>query len=67
MTAPITMTKNEDGTYSVLYFGKPCGVIYRSKQRDDVYGRWVAITNHNEVKRLHSLDAARSYLIGSFF
>lgn len=67
MPLPIDVQKNPDGTHTVLYFGKPCGVIHKAKRRDDGYGHWIAVTNHNEVRRFHSLDVARSFLIGSFF
>jgi len=66
-TEPTSIVKNSDGTYTVLYFGKVCGHIARGKQPLGEVGRWIAVTIHNDVKRLHSLASARSYLTGSFF
>ena len=65
--APTAVVKNADGTFTVLYFGKVCGHIQRGKTRLDGVGRWIALTVNNDVRRLHSLSSARSYIIGSVF
>ena len=68
MTAASTsLVKNSDGTYTVLYFGAVCGHVARGKKRPGDVGHWIAVPIHNDVKRLHSLASARSYLTGSFF
>lgn len=62
----ITTEKNADGTFTVRYFGKVCGHIAKGKKRDDGFGNWIAITIHNDVRRLYSLASAREFLIGSY-
>lgn len=66
-SSPTTVVKNSDGTYTVLYFGAVCGHVARGKKRPGDVGHWIAVTIHNDVRRLHSLSSARSYLTGSFF
>jgi len=62
----ISTEKNTDGTYTVRYFGKVCGHIAKGKKRDDGFGNWIAITIHGDVRRLYSLNTARSYLVGAY-
>jgi hypothetical protein len=65
-TGAISTEKNPDGTYTVRYFGKVCGHIAKGKKREDGFGHWIAITIHNDVRRLSSLNSARSYLVGAY-
>ena len=67
MATPIEVVRNKDRTLTVYYFGQPCGHIARGKRRGDGFGHWITISNHNDVRRHHSLAAARSHLIGSAF
>ena len=63
----IETIRNADRTYTVLYFGKPCGHIARGKRQYDDLGPWITVSNHNDVARHGSFASARSHLIGSAF
>lgn len=67
MTAhPITMQKNEDGTYTVLYFDKVVGWIQPSKMRDGRQRVYRALTIHNDLKHFYGLAASKCWLISNY-
>lgn len=63
---PIDLVPNDDGTWSVLYFGKLVGTIQKInlKTRDRVEYR--ALSIHNDLMHLHSLKSAQDWLMSNY-
>lgn len=59
---PISLTKEEDGTYVLTYFGKTVGWI--RKQRG--VKLWRAMSVHGRIIHRSSLDSARSALLEAY-
>lgn len=62
MNNPITLTKEEDGTYVLTYFGKTVGWI--RKQRG--VKLWRAMSVHGAIIHRASLDGARQALLQAY-
>ena len=56
---------NDDGSKTVLYFGKQCGHIYKINLKTDNGVQYRAITNFDDVRHFHNLQSAASYLMAS--
>jgi len=56
---------NDDGSKTVLYFGKQVGHIYKIGIRTDTGVQYRAITNYDDVRHFHNLQSAASYLMAS--
>lgn len=62
MTNPIQIERNDDGTYTLTYFGKVVGWI----QRDRGVRLWRALTVHGDVIHRSNLDGARAALMEAY-
>jgi hypothetical protein len=65
---PISLEKNEDGIWSVFYFGKLAGWIQPSAFLSD--GRrkgFRALSIHGDLKHVYSLNMGRDWVVGAYF
>jgi hypothetical protein len=59
---PINLTKEEDGTYVLTYFGKTVGWIRKERG----VRLWRAMSVHGRIIHRASLDGARSALLEAY-
>jgi hypothetical protein len=62
MTNPINLSKEEDGTYVLTYFGKTVGWIRKERG----VRLWRAMSVHGRIIHRASLDGARSALLEAY-
>ena len=56
---------NDDGSKTVLYFGKQVGHIYKINIKTDNGVQYRAITNFDDVRHFQNIQSAASYLMAS--
>lgn len=61
----IEVIDNDDGSKTVLYFGKQVGHIYKIGIRTESGVQYRAITNYDDVRHFHNLQSATSFLMAS--
>ena len=62
MNNPVQITRDDDGTLTLTYFGKVVGWI----RRDKGIRLWRALTVHGDVIHRSSLDSARAALMEAY-
>jgi hypothetical protein len=62
---PIATIPNQDGTYTVLYFGKEVGWFSKGRLANGDKC-WRALSVHGTIKHLRTRDGAREFLLGAY-
>ena len=62
---PIATIPNQDGTYTVLYFGKEVGWFSKGWLPNGEKC-WRALSVHGTIKHLRTRDGAREFLLGAY-
>lgn len=61
----IEVIDNDDGSKTVLYFGKSVGHIYEIGIKNQYHAKYRAISNFDDVRHFESLHLATSFLMAS--
>jgi hypothetical protein len=67
MIKPIEITRDEDGVYTVLYFGKTTGWIQKFQPRDRKKSMYKALSSRLCVRSFHTVNSAKDWLIGEYY
>jgi hypothetical protein len=62
---PIATIPNQDGTYTVFYFGKEVGWFSKGRLPNGEKC-WRAMSVHGIIKHLRTRDGAREFLLGAY-
>jgi len=62
---PIATIPNQDGTYTVLYFGKEVGWFSKGRLPNGAKC-WRALSVYGTIKHLRTRDGAREFLLGAY-
>ena len=62
---PIATIPNQDGTFTVFYFGKEVGWFSKGRFPNGEKC-WRALSVHGTIKHLRTRDGAREFLLGAY-